>query len=89
MTTKNIIEFLQTFPFEDLKQKGILRGKTNLLRGTSITPLFMLMRENSVDRLEHPELKWFLDVEGNFKNPTAGELKEGNIKLKFRGSFTP
>ena len=67
MTTKNIIEFLQTFPFEDLKRKGILTGKDSLLMGKSITPLFTLMRENSVDRLEHPELKWFLDVEGNFK----------------------
>ena len=43
MVAKNIREFLQGFSFEDLSNRGILRG--NLLAARSIGPLVALMRE--------------------------------------------
>jgi hypothetical protein len=79
MTTKNVTDFLQGFSIEDLKDRGVLRGTSNQLKALSIGPLIALMKEHSVDSLEYPSRNWFLDVEGNFKNPASQELKEGKI----------
>jgi hypothetical protein len=79
MTTQNIIEFLQAFGVEDLKNRGILNGTSNQLKGTSVDPLIALMRERGVDRLECPSRNWFLGIEGDFGNPASQELKEGRI----------
>ena len=79
MKTQNIREFLQAFSVEDLQGRGILRGASNQLKASSISPLITLMRENSIGRLEFPDRNWFLDIEGNFSNPASSELKEGNI----------
>jgi hypothetical protein len=79
MKTKNIVEFLLQFSVETLKDRGILRGISNQLKGTSIDPLITLMREQLVDRLEYPSRNWFLDVEGNFRNPASQELEGGRV----------
>ena len=79
MTAQNISEFLQQFSVETLKDRGILKGPSNQLKGTSVDPLIALMREHHVDRLECPSRNWFLDVEGNFRNPASQELKEGRV----------
>jgi len=79
MKTKNIAEFLQGFFVEELRERGILRGVSNQLKGLSIDPLIALMQEHGVQRLEYPSRNWFLDIEGNFRNPTSDELKEGKV----------
>ena len=79
MTTKNIREFLQAFSVEELKERGILRGTSNLLKGISIDPLITLMQEYSVKQLEYPERNWFLDVEGNFRTHASAELKDVKV----------
>jgi hypothetical protein len=87
MSTNNVFDFLKARSQADLKQRGILRGITNQLKSQSVDPLIMLMRECGINRLEYPELNWFLDVEGNFKNLTSAELKEGRIvDLSNRGN---
>ncbi|MDE2420739.1 MAG: DUF91 domain-containing protein [Gammaproteobacteria bacterium] len=78
MTTKNIFDFLKEFSAEELKQRGILRGDSNQLKSQSIHPLFELMKENHVDRLEDTKQDWFLDIEGHFNNPKSAESKKGN-----------
>jgi hypothetical protein len=80
MATKNVFDFLNEFSAEELKQRGILRGESNQLKGPSLPPLLALMQETRIDRLEDTQLDWFLDVEGNFKNPKSAESKEGNYK---------
>ena len=79
MTTKNIREFLESLPEEELKERGILRGLSNQLKGLSLGPLIFLMQEHGVERLEYPPRNWFLDIQGNFKNPGSEELKEGKV----------
>jgi hypothetical protein len=79
MVTKNIVEFLKSFSKEELKERGILRGGTNQLKGTSIDPLIKLMREQGVDCLEDLSSRWFLETEGIFANPGSTEHKRGNI----------
>ena len=48
MTTKNIREFLESLPEEELKERGILRGPSNQLKGISLDPLILLMQEHGV-----------------------------------------
>ena len=79
MTTRNIREFLEALPFEELKERGILRGLSNQLKGLSLSPLIFLMQEHGVERLEYPPRNWFLDIQGNFKNPGSEELREGKV----------
>jgi hypothetical protein len=79
MTTKNIREFLESLPEEELKERGILRGPSNQLKGISLDPLILLMQEHGVERLEYPPRNWFLDIQGNFKNPGSEELREGKV----------
>jgi len=87
MTTKNIREFLESLPVEELKERGILRGSSNQLGGISLDPLNRLMQEHGVERLEYPPRNWFLDIQGNFRNPGSEEQKEGKITdLSKRGS---
>ncbi|GAB6139773.1 hypothetical protein JCM14076_05020 [Methylosoma difficile] len=78
MTTKNAHDFLNEFTVQELKERGILRGETNQLKNISVVPLLTLMQENQIARLEHTQLDWFLDVEGNYKNPRTPDSKEGN-----------
>ncbi|MCX7096546.1 MAG: endonuclease NucS [Methylococcales bacterium] len=78
MTTKNAYDFFSGFTAQELKQLGILRGGTNVLKNTSVDPLLALMKESQITRLEDKQLDWFLDVEGNFKNPKSHGSKEGN-----------
>ena len=87
MTTKNILEFLESLPVDELKERGILRGSSNQLGGISLDPLNRLMQEHGVERLEYPPRNWFLDIQGNFRNPGSEEQKEGKITdLSKRGS---
>ena len=87
MTTKNIREFLESLPVDELKERGILRGSSNQLGGISLDPLNRLMQEHGVERLEYPPRNWFLDIQGNFRNPGSEEQKEGKITdLSKRGS---
>ena len=79
MKTKNITEFLQGFSVEELREHGILRGTSNQLKGLSIDPLIALMQKHGVERLEYPSRNWFLDIEGNFSNPTSEEQREGKV----------
>lgn len=79
MTIKNIREFLESLPEEELKERGILRGPSNQLMGISLDPLIHLMQEHGVERLEYPPRNWFLDIQGTFKNPGSEELREGKV----------
>ncbi len=79
MTTKNVREFLQGFSAEELKNRKILRGETNQLKGTSVEALLDLMKEQGVTRLESPDHDWYLDEERRFSNRWSGDIKEGNI----------
>ncbi len=87
MTTENVRDFLERIPLEELKQRGVLRGTTNILQGPSLDPLLELMRESSVERLEHPETDWFLDVNRTFRNNDSREWRKSNIdELSSKGS---
>ena len=87
MTTENIREFLERIPLEELKQRGVLRGTTNLLQGQSLDPLIQLMKGKGIQRLEHPESDWFLDVDGSFKNNDSREWRKNRLdELSSRGS---
>ena len=79
MTTKNIREFLESLSVDELKERGILRGLSNQLKGLSLDPLISLMQEHGVERLEYPSHDWFLDSQGNFKNSRSEELREGKV----------
>jgi len=79
MVTKNIKKFLLEFKFNELSNRGILKGKLLLLQGKSVEPLIDLMRECGVERVEYPDANWFLDTEGKFMNPYSPEQKEGEI----------
>ena len=79
MTTKNIREFLDSLSVDELKERGILRGPSNQLMGISLDPLNRLMQEHGIERVEYPPSNWFLDIQGNFKNPGSAELKEGKV----------
>ena len=79
MTTRDIREFLQSFPPDELKDHGILVGPTNLLRRLSVQPLLTLMREQGVSRLKPLNHDWFLDEKGEFRNKGSEERKEENI----------
>lgn len=79
MTTRNIREFLESLPIDELKERRILRGQSNQLKGLSLDPLISLMQEHGVERLEYPPRNWFLDIHGNFKNPGSEELREGKV----------
>ena len=76
---ENIREFLERFPRDELVKRGILRGQTYILQGTSIDPLVGLMQEHGLRKLELPERNWYLDVDFNFNNPEAWE-QPTNVK---------
>ena len=75
----NIREFLKECPESELKSKGILRGSTKILQGTSVAPLIELMKAKCVLRVEFTEIKWFLESNGQFSNPFSPEAKSGNL----------
>ena len=75
----NIREFLKECPESELKSKGILRGSTKILQGTSVAPLIELMKAKCVLRVEYPEIKWFLESNGQFSNPFSPDAKRGSI----------
>lgn len=78
--TKNVKDFLNEFSTDELKNLGILQEKErNLLRHDSINPLIKLMNKNDIGKLEYPNVNWYFDVNGNFRNIKAPKLKEGNI----------
>jgi hypothetical protein len=63
--------FLEQFTFEDLRARGVVRGKTGQLKGTSVQPLLDLMHAHGVTRLARGG--WFLDVSGSWANPESPE----------------
>ena len=71
--TESIRDFLLRFTEEELTERGILRGQTCILQGTSVDPLIALMKAQKVKRLEFPQRSWFLDVDYNFNNPHSVE----------------
>lgn len=85
---KDIREFLEEFTVEELVDRGVLRGETYQLRGTSIGPLQDLMREYNVERLVAANRNWFLGVDGEFSNSGSDEeIKTGNVsQLQKKGN---
>jgi hypothetical protein len=75
----NIREFLLTISENELQETGVLSNR-NLLQGTSITPLLELMKSKNIQRVEFPEIKWFLEVDGQFSNPYSPKIKNGNVE---------
>jgi len=75
----NIREFLLTISENKLQETGVLSNR-NLLQGTSITPLLELMKSKNIQRVEFPEIKWFLEVDGQFSNHYSPKIKNGNVE---------
>ena len=84
--TENIREFLLRFTEEELTERGILRGQTCILQGTSVDPLLALMKEQNVKRIEFPLSNWFLDVDYSFNNPHSVEHLTNIKQLRHLGS---
>ena len=84
--TENIWDFLLRFTEEELAERGILRGQTCLLQGTSVDPLVALMKVQDVKRIEFPQRSWFLDVDYNFNNPHSVENLTNVKQLRHLGN---
>ena len=76
----DVSDFLRQVTPDELVDRGILRGKTNLLKSGSETPLMALMVERAVSRLTAQDRKWFLTSEGEFQNPRSNEAESGRVE---------
>ena len=79
MTTRDIRDFLNSCTADELKDRGILFGPTNILMGHGVRALLTFMKDQGISRLESPAHDWFLDGQGEFSNKTSEERKKGNI----------
>lgn len=71
-----------------LDGRGILYSHStliNYLKSESVYPLIALMEERGIQLLTHDN-NWWLNVNGEFRNSTAGPIKSGQIsELEPRG----
>ena len=75
----DVRDFLSDFSAEDLAEKGILRGGTQLLNNKSVAPLLKLMAEREIDHVRAEDRRWHFASNGEFRNPLSGEAKSGNV----------
>ncbi len=76
----DVREFLNRFSPDELKNRGVLRGDTQILRSGSVSPLINLMADQKITRLVAPERNWFLTSDGEFQNPLSSEAKSGRVE---------
>ena len=76
----DVREFLNQFGADELVNRRVLRGDTNLLNSWSVSPLMALMAERGVSRLEAPDREWFLTSDGKFQNPRSTEAESGRVE---------
>ena len=78
---KDIRKFLKEFSLEELLERRIFLSRTSpALQGVNVEPLIELMREWEITSLTAGDRDWHLTSEGEFSNPGARELRQGNYR---------
>jgi hypothetical protein len=90
---ENAREFFLRFELKELLNRKIFQlvphhgNKFPELRKDNLLHLITLMKENNIEKLVCAEENWYLDIDGNFRNPNSKEIREGNIRdLKNKGA---
>lgn len=76
----DIWEFLQRFTNDELVERRILRGESQMLNRRSVEPLIRLMSENGITQLSSEHRGWRITASGEFRNPRSNEFREGKIE---------